>query len=96
MRPRLADEQLQRLRDGLELSDGPTRPAQVTRVGDSEKDTHFEIVLTEGRNRQVRRMVEALDAKVLELVRIKLGRIAIGTLPIGQWRMLTPAEVKTL
>jgi 23S rRNA pseudouridine2605 synthase len=94
--PRLADEQLQRLRDGLELSDGPTRPAQVTRVRDSEKYTHFEIVLTEGRNRQVRRMVEALDAKVLELVRIKLGGIAIGTLPIGTWRMLTPAEVRTL
>jgi 23S rRNA pseudouridine2605 synthase len=94
--PRLADEQLQRLRDGLELSDGPTRPAEVTRVRDSEKYTHFEIVLTEGRNRQVRRMVEALDATVLKLVRIKLGRIAIGTLPIGKWRMLTPAEVKAL
>jgi 23S rRNA pseudouridine2605 synthase len=94
--PRLTDEQLQQLRDGLELSDGPTRPAQVTRVRDSEKYTHFEIVLTEGRNRQVRRMVEALDAKVLKLVRIRLGRIAIGTLPIGQWRMLTPAEVKML
>jgi 23S rRNA pseudouridine2605 synthase len=94
--PRLTDEHLQRLRDGLELSDGPTRPAQVTRVRDSEKYTHFEIVLTEGRNRQVRRMVEALDAKVLKLVRIKLGRIAIGTLPIGKWRMLTAAEVRTL
>jgi 23S rRNA pseudouridine2605 synthase len=92
----LSDAQLQQLRDGVELSDGPTRPATVTRVRDSEKYTHFEITLTEGRNRQVRRMVEALDAKVLKLVRIKLGRIAIGTLPIGQWRMLTPAEVKTL
>jgi len=94
--PRLADAQLQRLRDGLELADGPTRPAEVRRVRDSDKYTHFEIVLTEGRNRQVRRMVEALDAKVLKLVRIKLGRIAIGTLPIGKWRMLTPAEVRTL
>jgi 23S rRNA pseudouridine2605 synthase len=94
--PRLTDEHLQRLRDGLELSDGPTRPAQVTRVRDSEKYTHFEIVLTEGRNRQVRRMVEALDARVLKLVRIKLGRLAIGTLPIGKWRMLTAAEVRTL
>ena len=94
--PALSDAQLQRLRDGLELSDGPTRPAQVTRVRDSEECTHFEIVLTEGRNRQVRRMVEALDAKVLELVRIKLGPIAIGRLPIGTWRMLTPAEVASL
>jgi pseudouridine synthase len=94
--PALTDAQLQQLRDGIELSDGPTRPATVTRVGGSAQDTHFEIVLTEGRNRQVRRMVEALDAKVVKLVRIKLGPIAIGTLPIGKWRMLTRAEVATL
>jgi 23S rRNA pseudouridine2605 synthase len=94
--PRLTDAQLQRLRDGLELADGPTRPAQVTRVRDSEKYTHFEMVLTEGRNRQVRRMVEALDARVLKLVRVKLGPIAIGTLPIGKWRLLRPGEVRRL
>src|SRR5262245_4074794 len=57
--PALRDAQLQRLRDGLELADGPTRPAKVTRVHDAEKTTQFEIVITEGRNRQVRRMVEA-------------------------------------
>ena len=94
--PTLDDAQLQQLRDGVELSDGPTRPAQVTRVRDSAQETQFEIVLTEGRNRQVRRMVEALDAKVLELVRIKLGPIAIGALSIGAWRMLTRAEVSSL
>jgi len=94
--PALSDPQLQRLRDGLELSDGPTRPARVTRVRDSQTDTQFEIVLTEGRNRQVRRMVEALDARVLKLVRIKLGPIAIGTLPIGKWRRLTPRELAAL
>ncbi|HET9269314.1 MAG TPA: pseudouridine synthase [Vicinamibacterales bacterium] len=94
--PALSDAQLQRLRDGLDLSDGPTRPARVTRVRDSGTSTQFEIVLTEGRNRQVRRMVEALDARVLALERIKLGPIAIGRLPIGKWRMLTPAEVARL
>ena len=94
--PALSEAQLQRLRDGLDLSDGPTRPATVRRVRDSAQETQFEIVLTEGRNRQVRRMVEALDAKVLELVRIKLGPIKIGTLPIGKWRMLTRAEVAAL
>lgn len=91
---RLTDDQLQRLRDGIELSDGPTRPAQVVRVRDSAKYTHFEITLTEGRNRQVRRMVEALDATVLKLVRVSIGNIRIGTLPIGKWRMLTEAEVR--
>jgi pseudouridine synthase len=93
---RLTDDQLQRLRDGIELSDGPTRPAQVARVRDSAKYTHFEITLTEGRNRQVRRMVEALGATVLKLVRVKIGPIGIGTLPIGQWRHLSPAEVRVI
>jgi 23S rRNA pseudouridine2605 synthase len=89
----LSDEQLQRLRDGIELSDGPTRPAAVERLRDSVKYTHFEMTLTEGRNRQVRRMVEALGAKVLKLVRVKIGPIPIGTLPIGKWRLLTPGEL---
>jgi 23S rRNA pseudouridine2605 synthase len=89
----LTDRQLQQLSTGIELSDGPTRPTLVTRVRDSAKCTHFEITLTEGRNRQVRRMVEALGAKVLKLVRIRIGPVAIGTLVIGRWRMLTAEEI---
>lgn len=92
----LTNTQLQQLRDGIELADGPTRPALVTRLRDSGKYTHFEITLTEGRNRQVRRMVEALEAKVLKLVRVRIGHIAIGRLPIGKWRLLTAAEVASL
>ena len=93
---RLTDEQLQQLREGVELSDGRTRPAHVVRVRDSGKYTHFEVTLTEGRNRQVRRMVEALGAKVLKLVRVRIGPVAIGTLQIGKWRLLTPAEVRAI
>jgi pseudouridine synthase len=93
---RLSDAQLQQLRDGIELSDGPTRPAQVTRLRDSAKYTHLEVTLTEGRNRQVRRMVEALGAVVLKLVRVKIGPLTIGTLPIGKWRPLTDAEIHAL
>ena len=92
----LTEAQLQALRDGLELADGPTRPTTVTRIRDSAKYTHFEIMLTEGRNRQVRRMVEALGARVLKLVRVKIGPIAIGSLAIGKWRLLTRAEVEAL
>ncbi len=92
----LTDEQLQQLRDGIRLSDGITRPATVVRLRDSGKYTHFEITLTEGRNRQVRRMVEALGAVVLKLVRVQLGALRIGTLPIGRWRHLTPDEVDAL
>jgi len=88
----LTDEELDRLRHGLELDDGPTRPALVERLRDSEKHTHFEITLTEGRNRQVRRMVEALDASVLKLVRVAIGPLRIGALEVGKWRYLEPGE----
>lgn len=93
---RLGDGQLQQLRDGIELADGPTRPATVTRVRDEAGETQFTITLTEGRNRQVRRMVEALGADVLELARIQIGAVRIERLPSGAWRMLTPAEIRGL
>lgn len=92
----LTEEQLDRLRAGVELNDGPTQPAIVNRVRDSEKYTHLEITITEGRNRQVRRMLEAVESKVLKLVRVAIGTLAIGGLPIGKWRALTPEEVQQL
>jgi 23S rRNA pseudouridine2605 synthase len=92
----LTDEQLDRLRAGVELADGATRPAAVERVRDSGKYTHVQITLTEGRNRQVRRMVESLGAKVLKLVRTAIGDIEIAGLEIGKYRELTPAEVARL
>jgi 23S rRNA pseudouridine2605 synthase len=92
----LTDDQLKQLRHGLELSDGPTRPALVKRLRDHPKYTHLEMTITEGRNRQVRRMVEALGSKVLKLVRTAIGPIRIGDLPIGNWRELTKEEVKSL
>lgn len=92
----LTDEQLDRLRNGLELADGPTRPAIVTRLRDMGKHTHFEITITEGRNRQVRRMVEALDSKVMKLVRVAIGPVTIGELGMGKWRYLTAPEIQSL
>ena len=92
----LTDDQLQQLRNGLELSDGPTRPAVVKRLRDGAKYSFVELTITEGRNRQVRRMVEALGSKVLKLVRVAIGPIRIGELPIGKWRHLTPEERRIL
>jgi len=84
------------LRRGIDLADGPTRPAIVKRICDSARYTFFEITITEGRNRQVRRMVEALGAKVLKLVRTKIGNIEIGALEIGKHRDLTREEIARL
>jgi len=92
----LSDEQLAMLRAGVTLADGPTRPARVTRLRDAGGRTVFEITITEGRNRQVRRMVEALDAKVLKLVRVAIGGLRIGDLPIGTVRPLEAREVTRL
>ena len=93
---RLSDEQIQQLQRGVELSDGPTQPAEVTRVRDSQKYSFIEITLREGRNRQVRRMLEAVDSKVLKLVRIAIGDLRIDELQIGKWRELTPEDRKRI
>jgi 23S rRNA pseudouridine2605 synthase len=93
---RLSDDQIQHLRRGVELSDGPTQPAEVERVRDSQKYSFIEITLREGRNRQVRRMLEAVDSKVLKLVRIAIGDLRIDDLPIGKWRELTAEDRKLI
>ena len=92
----LSDEQLERLRGGITLADGPTRPALVKRVRDSAKYSAIEITITEGRNRQVRRMLEAIDSKVLKLVRTAIGPIRIGEQRIGTYRPLTTDEIRNL
>ena len=92
----LNDEQLDRLRNGIELRDGVTRPATVQRLRDPGGKTVFEITITEGRNRQVRRMVEALDAKVVSLTRTAIGEIGLGNLETGKTRELTKSEVEAL
>jgi 23S rRNA pseudouridine2605 synthase len=84
--------QLRRLRGGVELCDGPTAPA---RVG-SLSPRVIELTLTEGRNRQVRRMVEAVGNEVVSLTRIRFGSLGLGTLPEGRARRLRGAEIRRL
>jgi pseudouridine synthase len=90
----LTDAQLEKLRTGVTLHDGPTRPALVKRLRDSAKYSVIEITITEGRNRQVRRMLEAVDSKVLKLVRTAIGGVRIGDLAIGSHRPLSKQEIK--
>ncbi len=92
----LTDAQLGRLRAGVTLSDGPTQPALVERVRDSERYSFLEITIREGRNRQVRRMLEAVGSKVLKLVRTQIGGLRIGDLAIGKFRELTRTEVDSM
>jgi len=92
----LTEDRLQQLRDGVELSDGLTRPAKVTRLRDTSHHTYLEITITEGRNRQVRRMLEAIDSRVQKLERTGIGPLQLGDLPAGKWRRLTEAEIEQL
>lgn len=92
----VTDEALEQLRRGVELNDGPTRPAEVKRIRDSGKYSHIEIRISEGRNRQVRRMVEAIGSRVMKLVRTGIGGISIGELKIGTWRELDEREIAAL
>lgn len=92
----LTEEQIQSLRDGVELADGPTLPATVRRLRDSAKYTHLEIQIHEGRNRQVRRMLEAVGSKVLKLVRTAIGPLQIAGLEIGKHRPMSNEEVQIL
>jgi 23S rRNA pseudouridine2605 synthase len=93
---RLSDEQIGQLQKGVILNDGPTQPAIVKRIRDSAKYSFIEIIIREGRNRQVRRMIEAVGSKVLKLVRTEIGGVRIGDLPIGKYRELTTDEIKML
>jgi pseudouridine synthase len=87
---------LQRLRDGVDLEDGPTRPAKVSLLRESASASFVEITITEGRNRQVRRMIEAVGSRVRKLVRTSIGPVEIGALEIGKWRELTRTEIAAL
>jgi 23S rRNA pseudouridine2605 synthase len=87
------DEQvLQRLRDGVELEDGVTAPAKVRRAGPHT----VELVIHEGRNRQVKRMLEAVGHPVRSLHRSAYAGLTLGGLEPGAWRELEPSEVERL
>jgi len=87
-----SEADLRRLARGVQLEDGPTAPAKVRRQGEHE----IEIVLREGRNRQVRRMAEAIGNEVVALRRVRFGPIELGSLMEGKARLLSDDEVGAL
>ena len=86
--PTLSQEQLKLLNFGLSLDGKPLLPAQVSWLNDDE----LRFILKEGKKRQIRRMCEAVGLKVLRLKRVRVGRVVLGNLPVGQWRYLKPGE----
>jgi 23S rRNA pseudouridine2605 synthase len=91
-----SEEQLDRLRRGIRLEDGWTAPAQVRRVKDRRNTTVLEIVIHEGRNRQVRRMCEAIGHPVVHLIRTRIAFLTLGSMKPGTYRELKPRELERL
>ncbi len=89
---RINDAELRSLETGVRLDDGPTAPAEVRRI--SERS--FDISIREGRNRQIRRMAEAVGNEVVELKRISIGHLKLGRLGVGKYRLLDEQEVARL
>ncbi|HEV3203549.1 MAG TPA: pseudouridine synthase [Gemmataceae bacterium] len=89
-------EIIRKLRDGIVLSDGPTRPARVRILHGDEKNSVVEMILSEGRNRQIRRMWSTFGHKVYTLVRVAIGNYQLGDLPAGSFRTLDPMDIAKL
>lgn len=99
LKGQVSEEEINKLRNGVILDDGfKTSPAKVKKIMEDKENnkTRLEIIIHEGKNREVRRMCEAIDKKVLALHRSKIGTISLEGLPIGKWRYLKEEEVKKL
>jgi pseudouridine synthase len=93
----LSEDVIARLNAGVEMQRGDfAQPLSVRRREDRGKYTWLEVVLTEGKNREVRRMIEAVGFKVLKLVRTHIGPLSLEGLEVGKWRELSPGEVAHL
>ncbi|MGB3310101.1 MAG: pseudouridine synthase [Nodosilinea sp.] len=87
---------LEAWRKGIKLDHRPTRPAEVNVIAKGSNQTQLKVVLQEGRNRQIRRVAQALGYRVLDLHRTAVGSVELGNLPEGAHRALSSAEIKAL
>ncbi len=97
---KLTAEEIRALGEPVEIDGRMTKPVETRKMAEctvnQKPATVVQFILFEGRNRQIRRMCEAHDQKVLALTRIRMGKIELGTLPAGKWRYLTEAEITYL
>jgi 23S rRNA pseudouridine2605 synthase len=96
LRGEVTDAILRRLSGGIELDGKRTAPSTFKRLESHPDGVWVRVVLHEGRNRQIRRMVEAVGLEVVRLVRVRVGSLELGSLPAGGWRRLSAAEVAAL
>lgn len=96
IRPTISDEQIAAFQDGIEIDGRMTAPANIRVIDKSEGRVVVEVILYEGRNRQIRRMFEELGIEVARLKRTAVGSIKLGMLPQGKWRELDEEEVRKL
>ena len=90
-----ADYAIGRLRRGIRLDDGErTAPAEIERLEETDTNAWFEVALHQGRNQQIRRMFDAIGHSVLKLSRVRIGPLTDARLKSGEWRPLSPVEVK--
>lgn len=93
----VSDSVIARLARGVKMKRGDwARPESVRRAEDRGKYSWLEVVLTEGKNREVRRMIEVVGLKALKLVRTRIGPLTLEGLEVGKWRTLSPAEIRAL
>ena len=88
----ITEAKLMRLRHGLALDGRQLKPARITPAGEQR----LRFILTEGRNRQIRRMCELVDLGVTDLLRLRIGPLKLGDLQEGRWRVVTPEERRRL
>ena len=92
----VTSEDIQALRRGVMIDGKLTSPASVRLIRQNTFDTVLLIAIHEGRNRQVRKMIDAIGHQVVSLRRVEFGPVVLGSLPVGMWRSLTPAEIAKL
>lgn len=96
VRGKVHKSQLDQLAGGVEIEGRKTAPAVVRMIKEGEQNDWFSITIHEGRNRQVRRMCEAVSLSVVRLRRVRYGMVSMGTLKPGEYRLLTDSEVSCL
>lgn len=92
----VTEDEVRRLRTGVLIDGRLTSPAQVRIIRHETFDTVLLVSIHEGRNRQVRKMLEAIGHQVISLKRVEFGPVSLGDLPRGQWRKLTDTEIRKL